>query len=271
MTAARRAVRLVAAWALLAVLLGLAGCGASLRSRAAPELVLEPGAFRTEVNHWPDTCGSSGFAVLEVHDPWEPLNRNIYSFNAGFDTYVFLPATQAYETVVPSPARTGVHNVIRNLNEVGILVNCALQGKMEKSAITTARFLVNSTFGVGGLMDVASNNPNLKRQNEDFGQTLGVWGFGNGPYFVMPFFGPSNLRDTVGFGGDFLLLWWEMKVVYKNLGIDDDWTWTTAELVIRSLDLRSNTSFRYHETGSPFEYELVRFVYTKKRELDIRK
>ena len=271
MTTARRAIRRLAPWALLAVLLGLAGCGASLQTRVAPDLGLEPGDFRTEVNHWPDTCGSSGFAVLDVYDPWEPLNRNIYEFNAGFDTYVFLPATRAYETVLPSPVRSGVTNVIRNLNEFGVLVNCVLQGKMEKSAITTSRFLINTTFGLGGLMDVASNNPDLQRQSEDFGQTLGFWGVGNGPYFVMPFLGPSNLRDTVGFGGDFLLLWWEMKTLYANLGVDDDWTWTTAELVIRALNLRANTPFRYHETGSPFEYELVRFVYTKKRELDIRK
>jgi len=271
MIAGSRTLRLAASWALLAVLLGLAGCGPSLKSRVAPELVLEPGAFRTEVNHWPDTCGSSGFAVLDVYDPWEPLNRNIYSFNAGFDTYVFLPATQVYETVLPSPARTGVKNVVNNLNEVGNFVNATLQGKLEKSAVATSRFLINSTFGVAGLWDVASNNPHLKPRPEDFGQTLGVWGFGNGPYFVMPFLGPSNLRDTVGFGGDFMLLWWEMKVIYKNLGVNDNWNWTVGELVIRSLNLRSNTPFRYHETGSPFEYELVRFVYTKKRELDIRK
>jgi len=266
---ARRIPLLPALWAVL--LLALAGCGPSVHQQVDPALTLAPSGFRTEVNHWPDTCGSSGFAVMDVYDPWEPLNRNIYSFNAAFDDYVMLPATDVYTTVIPSPARTGVKNVIRNLNEVGVLTNCLLQGKMKKSAITTGRFLINSTFGVGGLFDLASNNPKLRRQEEDFGQTLGFWGVGNGPYFVMPFFGPSNLRDTVGFGGDFMLLWWEMKTVYRTLGINDNWNWTIGELVIRALNMRANIPFRYHQTGSPFEYELVRFVYTKKRELDIRK
>ncbi|MDD3312837.1 VacJ family lipoprotein [Pseudodesulfovibrio sp.] len=266
---ARRLPILTALWAVL--LLALAGCGPSVLRQVDPALTLAPSGFRTEANHWPDTCGSSGFAVMDVYDPWEPLNRNIYSFNAAFDDYFMLPATDVYTTVVPSPARTGVKNVIRNLNEVGVLTNCLLQGKMRKSAITTGRFLINSTFGLGGLFDLASNNPKLRRQEEDFGQTLGVWGVGNGPYFVMPFFGPSNLRDTVGFGGDFMLLWWEMKTVYKTLGINDNWNWTLGELAIRALNMRANIPFRYHKTGSPFEYELVRFVYTKKRELDIRK
>ncbi|WP_419785025.1 VacJ family lipoprotein [Pseudodesulfovibrio sp.] len=253
------------------LLLALVGCGPSVHQHVAPELTLPSSGFRTEVNHWPDNCGSSGFAVLDVYDPWEPMNRNIYSFNAGFDEYFMLPATNVYEAVLPSPVRTGVKNVIRNLDEVGVFVNSLLQGKGKKSGITTCRFLINSTFGLGGLIDLASDNPKLQRQQEDFGQTLGYWGVGNGPYFVMPFFGPSNLRDTVGFGGDFLLLWWEMRTVYKTLGIDDDWHWTYSELALRALNLRANIPFRYHKTGSPFEYELIRFVYTKKRELDIRK
>lgn len=265
-------IRTVARCGLLACfLLSLAACGASVSKRIAPDMVLAPTTFRTEVNHWPDTVGTSGFAVMDVYDPWEPMNRNLYSFNAGFDEYVFLPVTRGYETVLPSPVRTGVHNFINNTTELRNLVNAILQGKMKKSAITTSRLLINTTFGVLGLWDHASNNPKLKRQDEDFGQTLGVWGFGNGPYFVMPFLGPSNLRDTVGFGGDFLLLWWEMHMVYKTLGIEETQGWALSELIIRSLDLRSSTPFRYHETGSPFEYELVRFIYTKKRELDIRK
>lgn len=258
---------------LLLLLSVLAGCGASVSRMTDPGLTLPPSDFHTEVNRWPDTVGSSAFAIMEVYDPWERMNRNIYSFNAGFDEAFMLPVTRTYEGVVPSPIRTGVHNFITNANEVRTLVNSLLQGKMRKSGITVSRLLINTTFGVGGLWDLASRNPKLARQEEDFGQTLGVWGFGNGPYFVMPFLGPSNVRDTVGFGGDFLLLWWQMHMAYKALGIDEanTMTWAVAELVIRSLDLRSNTPFRYHETGSPFEYELVRFIYTKKRELDIRK
>ena len=258
---------------LAACVLLLAGCGASVTKMADPDLTLPPSGFRTEVNRWPDTVGTSAIEVLKVYDPWEPMNRNLYEFNAGFDEYVFLPATRGYEAVVPSPVRSGVHNFITNANEVRTLVNSLLQAKMKKSGITVSRLLINTTFGVGGLWDPASKNPKLQRQDEDFGQTLGVWGFGNGPYFVMPFMGPCNVRDTVGFGGDFLLLWWQMHTVYDTLGVDEANTmgWAIAELVIRALDLRSSTPFRYHQTGSPFEYELVRFIYTKKRELDIRK
>lgn len=267
-------IRLPAIGLALAVLLSaLAGCGASVTRMADPDLTLPPSKFHTEVNRWPDTVGSSAFAVMDVYDPWEPMNRNLYSFNAGFDDYVFLPATRTYEAVVPPPLRTGVHNFITNANEVRTLLNSLLQGKMKKCGITASRLLINSTFGVLGLWDPASRNPKLKRQEEDFGQTLGVWGFGNGPYFVMPFLGPSNVRDTVGFGGDFMLLWWQMHTFYQTVGIDEakTMTWAITELVLRSLDLRSNTPFRYYKTGSPFEYELVRFIYTKKRELDIQK
>ena len=119
-------------------------------------------------------------------------------------------------------------------------------------------------------MDLASENPNYALQKEDFGQTLGVWGFGDGPYFVMPIFGPSNVRDTVGFGGDFMLVLIQMKHMYRLLGVNNPQTVGYAELAIRALNRRSNTAFRYHETGSPFEYEMIRFIYTKKRELDIQ-
>ena len=198
---------------------------------------------------------------MGIYDPWEPMNRHIYNFNAGLDEYFMLPITTGYETVLPSPVRSGISNFIQNANEVPTLVNCLLQGKMEESAITTSRFFINSTFGIVGLMDLASKNPSLKLQDEDFGQTLGVWGVGNGPYFVMPLFGPSNVRDTFGFGGDFLLVLLQMKYAYKMLGVKHTKTLAYTELVIRALNRRSNISFRYHETGSPFEYELIRFIY----------
>ncbi len=253
---------------LLACLLCLGACGAKSVKKMDASLMMEPTEFRTEVNHWPEEK-EHDIDFLDIYDPWEPMNRNLYNFNAGLDEYFMLPVTTVYDTVVPSPVRTGVGNVIQNANEVGTLVNCILQGKVEKGAITTSRFLINTTFGVLGLFDWASESENLKLQEEDFGQTFGVWGMGNGPYFVMPLFGPSNLRDTVGFGADFLFLLLEMKHAYKLLGIKNTKTVAYTELVLRALNRRSTTAFRYHSTGSPFEYELIRFVYTKKRELDI--
>jgi phospholipid-binding lipoprotein MlaA len=262
--------RLAAVLAVLVLALFLGGCGAAMTKRVEPSLNLEPTEFRTEVNHWPDPKDND-LDFMEVYDPWEPMNRHIYDFNAGLDAYVLLPAVEVYKTVLPGPARKGVSNVINNLNELPVLFNCLLQGKMRKGAITTSRFFINSTFGVLGLMDVASGAKHLKRQDEDVGQTLGFWGVGNGPYFVMPAFGPSNVRDTVGFGGDFLLLYLEMEQVYRLAGVRNTWDVAVTEMVVRSLNRRANVPFRYHETGSPFEYEMVRYVYTKKRELDIQR
>lgn len=265
-----RFTRMCMAGVLLVLLGSLVGCGASMSKHIDPALTLGPTDFKAPVTHYPE-AREYDLDFLEIYDPWEPMNRNLYSFNAGFDEYFMLPVTNVYETVLPSPVRTGVDNVIKNANELPVLVNCLLQGKLKKSAITTSRFLINSTFGVLGLWDLASDAKDLKRQQEDFGQTLGVWGVGNGPYFVMPVLGPSNVRDTFGFGGDFLLLLMEMKYVYKALGVKNTRTVGYTELIIRALNRRSTTAFRYYETGSPFEYEMVRFIYTKKRELDIKR
>lgn len=258
------------AFMLLFFLVSSLGACVASKAKIDPALNLEPSQFRTEARHWPEQRKHE-FDFLSVNDPWEPLNRNLYSFNSGFDEYFMLPVTTVYEGVIPAPARKGVSNVIQNANELGTLVNCLLQGKFEKGAITTSRFLINTTFGMFGLFDLASNNKKLKLQKEDFGQTFGVWGIGAGPYFVMPFFGPSNLRDTAGFGADFLWLIFEMKHAYRLIGVKNTRTVAYTELVLRALNRRSNTPFRYHSTGSPFEYELVRFIYSLQRELDIKR
>jgi len=134
----------------LMLLLGLGACGKSVTTRIDPALNLDSKDFRTAANHWPEE-GEHDLDFLEIYDPWEPMNRHLYDFNAGLDEVLLLPVTNVYDTVLPSPVRTGVDNVIENLNEVPTLVNCLLQGKGEKSAITTSRFLINSTFGVFGL------------------------------------------------------------------------------------------------------------------------
>lgn len=252
-----------------ALLSFLGACGAATTTHIEPALDLPVSKFQTTANHWPE-ARQHDLKFMEVYDPWEPMNRHLYNFNAGFDEHFMLPVTSGYEAVLPSPVRSGVSNFIQNVNELPTLVNCILQGKIEKSAITSSRFLINSTLGIAGIMDLASENPNYALQKEDFGQTLGVWGFGDGPYFVMPIFGPSNVRDTVGFGGDFMLVLIQMKHMYRLLGVNNPQTVGYAELAIRALNRRSNTAFRYHETGSPFEYEMIRFIYTKKRELDIQ-
>lgn len=133
----------------------------------------------------------------DVRDPLEPVNRAIYTFNDGFDQYLLKPVAQRYQEYVPAPARTGVRNFFINLNVPLTVVNQVLQGKPAEAASDTMRFGFNSVFGVAGLMDVASDW-GLSKHNEDFGQTFAVWGFGEGWYLVLPFLGPSTIRDSAG-------------------------------------------------------------------------
>lgn len=128
-------------------------------------------------------------------DPLEGYNRAMFSFNEGVDKAVLKPAAQAYETVVPQLVRTGIGNVFGNLGDVWIGINNLLQGKAGDGMSDLMRFAVNSTFGILGIFDVASEM-GLPKHNEDLGQTLAVWGVGEGAYFVVPFLGPRTVRDA---------------------------------------------------------------------------
>lgn len=139
-------------------------------------------------------CATNG----DPRDPLEPLNRSIHSFNEGVDKAVFKPVAEGYDAVLPGFAKTGVRNFFSNLNDVTVLANNILQFKLEESASDFLRLSINSTFGLFGLLDIASEM-GLRKHDEDFGQTLGRWGVGTGPYLVLPFLGPNNFRDTVGY------------------------------------------------------------------------
>lgn len=130
-------------------------------------------------------------------DPFERVNRAVFSFNETADEYVIKPVAEAYRFVLPEFVRTGVTNFFSNINDVLIAANNLLQGKPSNAVSDIGRFLVNSTIGILGLFDVATDM-GLDKNREDFGQTLGVWGVADGPYIVLPFFGASNVRDTVG-------------------------------------------------------------------------
>ena len=136
-----------------------------------------------------------------VSDPWEGFNRTMYRFNYRFDKYVFLPAVSAYQFITPDPVEKGIHNFFRNIQDVTTLLNSILQLNLKKTMNTTTRLAVNSTVGLLGFLDIANDVP---RSDEDFGQTLGYWGVGNGPFLVLPVLGPSNVRDGVGLGVDWL-------------------------------------------------------------------
>ena len=138
-----------------------------------------------------------GCASTNPRDPLEPMNRAIYNFNDGLDTAIIRPVAEGYRAVLPSFVRTGVSNFFANINDVLIALNNLLQGKLVNAISDVGRVVVNTTVGIVGLFDVATHF-GLEKHNEDFGQTLGYWGVGDGPYIVLPIFGPSNLRDTVG-------------------------------------------------------------------------
>ena len=134
----------------------------------------------------------------EEYDPWESFNEKMFSFNRGVDRWVFKPAARAYMFVVPEPWQVLISNGFDNINFIPRLVNSMLQGKWDGAGRELARFLINSTAGIGGLFDPAKDFWGIHKSREDFGQTLGVWGNGPGPYLVLPFMEPLTVRDGIG-------------------------------------------------------------------------
>ena len=139
----------------------------------------------------------TGCASQANKDPLESINRGVYKFNDVTDKAVFKPVATAYKTVTPSPIRTGVNNFFSNLGSVTNILNNLLQFKFANAFSETGRFVINSTFGLAGFIDVAGMDK-VPVHKEDFGQTLGYWGVGSGAYLVLPFIGPSSVRDTTG-------------------------------------------------------------------------
>lgn len=154
-------------------------------------------------------CALAVFSVLsgcattgDPRDPLESVNRGIYNFNDGVDTMLVKPLAEVYRGVIPPLARTGVNNVFSNLNDVIVALNNLLQGKFDAAISDIARIMVNTTVGLLGIFDVATD-AGLEKHDEDFGQTLGYWGVGDGAYLVLPFLGPRTVRDTAGLIVDF--------------------------------------------------------------------
>jgi phospholipid-binding lipoprotein MlaA len=141
---------------------------------------------------------ATGCATLDNKDPLETVNRGVYQFNDVADNAVFKPAAKVYKAVTPSPIRKGINNFFNNLRSITTVVNDILQLKFAHAFTDAGRFVINSTFGLAGFIDVASMD-DIPTHTEDFGQTLGHWGVGNGAYLVWPFIGPSTVRDTTGF------------------------------------------------------------------------
>nr|WP_244158115.1 VacJ family lipoprotein [Pseudomonas flavescens] len=205
----------------------------------------------------------STLIALEVFDPLESWNRRVYHFNYRFDEWVFLPVVDGYRAITPGLVQKGVSNFFGNLGDVPNLVNSALQLKGQRALNTTARLLFNTTLGVAGLWDPATHM-GLPKQNEDFGQTLGFYGTPAGPYLMLPILGPSTLRDTGGLVVDYGVA---QQINYLNMAeVSSDHPEVT---LLRGVNQRSTTSFRYGQINSPFEYEKLRFFYTESRKLQI--
>jgi phospholipid-binding lipoprotein MlaA len=212
---------------------------------------------------------------VKLEDPWVGYNRSIYKFNYNFDKYIFLPIVNTYEYIAPTVVQTGVSNFFNNIAEIRTLYNSLLQGKGQKSLTTLERFATNTTIGILGFFDPATGF-GMKRQNEDFGQTLGYYDVGTGPYFVLPILGPGTVRSTGGFVVDTAI----HAGVKSGLDVPswDIWgnentgnTVVTVASVFKAIDNRHQEPFRYHDSGYPFEYELVKFLYAQSRELQVMK
>jgi phospholipid-binding lipoprotein MlaA len=199
-------------------------------------------------------CATTG---QNPRDPIEPVNRAIFAFNDGLDRAIIKPVAEGYRAVMPGMLRTGVTNFFSNIEDVWIAVNNLLQGKAEAGLGDVMRVAINSTFGLLGVIDVASD-AGLDKHSEDFGQTLGRWGFGSGPYLVLPFFGPSSLRDGIG--------WMFDSGADPVVHIGDVGTRNTA-YVVRVADRRANLldATQMLEEAAIDKYTFTRESYLQRR------
>ncbi len=199
--------------------------------------------------------------IIGANDPWEEFNLEMYRFNYNFDKYIYLPVVSGYEFITPVAVQKSITNFFENVGEVRNLYNSIFQMNGKKSAITLGRFVANTTIGIGGLFDPATPL-GLKKQNEDFGQTLGFWGLGPGPYLVVPVLGPNTVRSTGGFAFDAGIRYALISAPVENNAANGTWI-TYGVNAVEAVDARHKIAFRYFESGYPFEYYIVRFLYLK--------
>ena len=203
----------------------------------------------------------SGCATNNPRDPLEPFNRTMFKVNDTIDQVALKPAATAYKKVLPSFVQTGVNNFFGNLSDVWTGANNLMQGKGEQGMSDWTRVALNSTFGIGGLFDIASE-AGLKKHNEDFGQTLGYWGVPSGPYLMLPLLGPSTVRDTSGLPVDMAANGWSYvdPSSTRNIG--------TA---VRVIDVRANLldASNLMEGAALDRYEFIRDGYLQRRQSQV--
>jgi phospholipid-binding lipoprotein MlaA len=195
-------------------------------------------------------------------DPWEPFNRSVFEFNEGLDTYLLKPVVAGYRFVLPEFVRDGIYNFFSNYNDIYTALYNLLQGKPDYAFNDFMRVVVNTTMGLGGLIDLATPG-GLEKHKEDWGQTLGVWGVPSGPYVVLPFFGPSNVRDTFGTVADL-----ESDYLFRLL---PDVALRNSITGLRVVNARNT----YYEAGDLLDgaaidkYSFVRDAYIQRRAYQI--
>tara|TARA_B100001996_G_scaffold337759_1_gene289817 strand:- start:98 stop:901 length:804 start_codon:yes stop_codon:yes gene_type:complete len=207
----------------------------------------------------------------EVGDCFETLNRGIFAFNQGLDKVFFKPIARGYRTL-PQPVRSGTSNVLSNLTNVVTIPNNVLQGQFKDAGVNSLRLAINTTLGIGGIFDVASYYGLNKRDKEDYGQTLGAWGFGEGCYFVLPVLGPTTVRDSIGslanvMGGD---AWYNVTVANDTRYFNEADYWLsrlTAGVDFRAKNLESFDSL---EKTSLDLYASIRSLYLQDRQRKIQ-
>lgn len=201
------------------------------------------------------------------NDPWESYNRGMYAFNENFDRALIKPVAQGYVALTPKPARTCIHNVFNNVFDVWSAFNSFLQGRIPDGINTVGRVLFNSTMGLGGCIDVASMNGS-RRIGTDFGVTLGVWGFGPGPYLVLPFAGASTVRDGTALIGSFA----SGVSLYTPLAAIDNIPLRNSIMALGFIDLRASlldTDKLINEVALD-RYSFIRDAYLQRRQAQIR-
>ena len=196
------------------------------------------------------------------HDPWESFNRSVFEFNEGLDAYLLKPVVAGYRFILPEFVRQGIYNFFSNYSDIYTALFNLLQGRLDYAFNDLMRVAVNTTMGLGGLLDLATPG-GLEKHKEDWGQTLGVWGVPAGPYVVLPFFGPSNVRDAFGTVADL-----ESDYLFRFL---PDVALRNSVTGLRVVNARNT----YYEAGDLLDgaaidkYSFMRDAYIQRREYQI--
>ncbi|HZQ63378.1 MAG TPA: VacJ family lipoprotein [Casimicrobiaceae bacterium] len=202
-------------------------------------------------------CATTSTRTASEVDPWEPMNRGLYQVHEALDKLILKPAVTVYTAVTPQPLRTGVSNFFNNIDDAFSGINGVLQGKPQKAGDDFGRVLTNTFFGLGGFIDVAGS-AGIERGNEDFGQTLAVWGVPQGPYLFIPLLGPSTVRDASGTA---------VRIYLGPVGDIHDVGWRNAVYIVNVIDARyqAGDALDVVTTAALDKYTFIRNAYLQRR------